>query len=407
MTDTVYWIWLASLRGVGVKTKRELLDRFGSPAAVFGATEQELGSCGLTASALAAFGRRNLEYAEKVLQKCESGGVRIITLREAGYPQRLTNIFDPPLVLYVRGALPDIDSEPVVAMVGTRSYSTYGERMARKLGAEVALCGGTVCTGLAGGIDSICAQSALDVGGRVVGVLGTAINQVYPRSNEPLFAAVEQNGALVSEYPPDAQTSARCFPARNRIIAGLSVAVCVVEAPQKSGALITADFAAENGRDVFAVPGGADSDKSRGCNNLLRDGAGLAEAGWDILSAYAARFPEKISKYAQIPARSAESPPPKRAPAENTAAFYKFREPVAKKPKAPEPPPPPPPPDSGLTEAQRKILSAIRPPETHIDDIISASGLTAPQVLSQLTMLQIKGFVRQGAGKRFSRTGKV
>lgn len=414
MANLEYWIWFSSLRGLRARTRRALLDAFGSPRDVFFADRRELARLELSPTELEAFAQRDLHAADAVLARCEELDVRVLTMQDALYPQRLRAIPEPPAVLYVSGRLPDVDSEPVVALVGTRRSSPYGDKMARSIAYELAAKGAVVATGLAGGIDSRAAEGALMAGGRVIGVLGVAINDVYPRWNGRLYDDVRAAGALVSEYPPDAKGSGAWFPMRNRILAGLSLGVAVCEAPERSGALITAHRALDYGRDVFAVPGNADAAGFRGSNNLLREGAILVESGADILREYAARFPDKLRLEAdgKIPEDAAIPEETRRAEeAERKAkksdgpgmGFLKLRAPTKRRKQA-EAAAVPAIADqlAGLTENQLRIVGVMEKPDMHVDDIIDLSGLPASAVLSELTILQIKGFVAQGPGKRFT-----
>ncbi len=406
MSSIVYWIWFAE-KYPHPSAMKSLLERCGDPKGVYFTEREELKGLGIRGELLDRLSDKSLEEARRILSRCGEKEIRIITLQDAAYPERLRNIADPPCVLYVRGTLPDVDSEPVIAVVGTRRCSPYGAKLARDISFEIAAKGGIVCTGLAEGIDSRAAEAALMAGGRVIGVLGTAIDEVFPRFNGPLFDDVAFSGAIVSEYPPGFPGNRLAFPRRNRIIAGLSLGVVVPEAPVRSGALITARVALESGRDVFAVPANVDSPSARGSNNLLREGAIFAENGWDVLREYAERFPDRISeKPAPVTAEEMHEPEEnlpghsmaKAEPIEEQGkGFFKFRIPVKRKKTQllPEQ-------LSGLTENQLKIVSVISAPSMHVDDIIDLSALPAATVLSELTMLQIKGFVTQEAGKRFS-----
>lgn len=411
MSNIVYWIWLAEKR-LGVKARRSIFERFGEPKGVFHAEKSQLAELGLGEGELSALLDKDLRPAERIVYRCAEEDIGIITMQDAVYPERLRNIPDPPCVLYVKGHLPAVDTEPVIGVVGTRKCSPYGAKIARDMAFEIAAKGGMVCTGLAEGIDSRAAEGALMAGGRVIGVLGTAIDEVFPRFNARLFADVAATGAIVSEYPPGFPGNKMAFPIRNRIIAGFSLGVVVPEAPIRSGALITARHALESGRDVFACPANVDSPSGRGSNNLLRDGAIFAENGWDVLREYEARFPDKISEKGRgsVPEEmhkpeenSGESAKNDAKPVQNEIGkgFFKLRVPVRKAKNAPSS-------EtlasqlSGLTENQLKIVSAMRKPSMHVDDIIDLSALPAATVLSELTMLQIKGFVTQEAGKRFT-----
>ena len=280
MAALKYWIWLAEKRGVRRQTKLALTQRFETPEELYYAeTDEVLLTEGITREEAAALEDKDLRRAEEILEVCERQDYRILTIADAAYPRRLRNIFDPPILLYCRGRLPLMDEEAAIAVVGTRSYTPYGALCAGKLGGQLAAGGAVIVTGLAYGIDSLAARAALRNGGRVLGVLGCGLDVVYPRGSEELYEDVAAAGALITEYAPGTLPLSGNFPVRNRILSGLSVAVLVVEAPERSGALITAGTALEQGREVFAVPGPIDAPGSVGCNRLLRDGAGLVSDG--------------------------------------------------------------------------------------------------------------------------------
>jgi len=414
MLSLVYWIWFASRDGLKARTKQLLLDRFEDAKSIYFAGKNDFEQIeGITNAEISALLDKDTERAEKIISRCEVLGVQILTFQDAQYPQRLRMLYDAPYVLYIKGTLPSIDLLPVVAIVGTRKTTPYGEKMARSLGYELAKAGAVVATGLAQGADSRAAEGALMAQGKVIGVLGTAINEVYPKFNGRLFDDVLATGAIISEYPPDEPGSPRHFPARNRIISGISLGVAVCEAPLFSGSLITARHALEQGREVFAVPGNADSPNFKGSNALIRDGAKLIENGWDILCEYEKLYPDKISREASLrmpeeretlsKPKRAESPRREKKQREQGAereerSFFKLRVPIRKKEKL----------ENleaqlgELTENQLKIVGAIGKKPTHIDDIIDLCGLPASTVLSEMTLLQIKGVVSQEGGKRFS-----
>ena len=414
MSNLVYWVWFASLPGLRSQTRRALLEQCGDAQAVFAAERRALLDAGAGDGECESILRHDTAEAEHILYRCGEEGVQLLTIQDAAYPERLRNIPDPPCVLYVKGSLPAVDAEATVAVVGTRKSTPYGDKMARDLGYGIAKGGGIVVTGLAEGADSWAAQGALLAGGRVIGVLGTAIDEVFPAFNRPLFADVAATGALLSEYPPGTPGNKNFFPVRNRIIAGLSLGTVVVEAPLRSGALITAHRAADYGRDVFAVPGNADAPNSRGSNALLREGAQIAENAWDVLGHYAHLFPEKISRQGRLAIPEERAiPAPGKAPEKQAdagrdksagAGFFKLRVPVRKKKKEENMAPATPLAEqlAGLSEQQLKIVGVMNKPSMHIDDIIDLTQLPAAAVLAELTLLQIKGFVTQESGKCFT-----
>lgn len=420
MSTLKYWVWLSTLTELLPRTRWELLEAFGEPELIYHADEKQLlERCRLSEKERALLLNKNPSRADDVLEKCRINGIQIITARDAAYPRRLKSISDPPVVLYVKGRLPDIDGEAAIAVVGTRRATPYGLKMSRRMGAEISAGGGLVVTGLAAGADSAAAQGALLAGGSCIGVLGCAIDEVFPAWNTELYDDVAGRGALISEYPQGTPGAPHHFPERNRIMSGISVGAVIVEAPARSGALITANLALEQGREVFAIPGNADAPNSFGTNELIRSGAALVTSGWDVLEEFQRQFPEKLRE--PVPARLAEvhrreekaAPAPQagesddshRHPAETGRGFAKLRVSTGRKridnknPREYS--------DlreqlNTLTENQLKIVSAIERPSTHVDDIIDKSGLPASAVLSELTILQIKGFVSAGSGKRFT-----
>ena len=391
-----YWVWLAELPRLKGPERLALLRHFGSPEELFFADREELLLVeGLPPARAELALNRDLSAADRILADCQGLGQRIMTIQDAEYPQRLRNIFNPPLVLYVKGRMPVMDEEAAIAVVGTRECTPYGTACGERLGRELAASGAVVVTGLARGVDSAAARGALRAGGTVVGVTGGGLDVVYPPENGDLYADVAATGVLLSEYPPGSPPDKAHFPVRNRIMSGLSVAALVVEAPGHSGALITARLALEQGREVYAVPGPIDAPDSVGCNRLIRDGAGLAAEGWDILRDFQERFPEKLRPAGKLPAwtplptrRRAEprrkpepAPEPEKAPALRAVS----RE--------------------GLTDDQIALLGVLEPEgPIQVDDLIESTGIPARRVSSALTMLEIDGCVRQHDGKRYTRT---
>ena len=391
-----YWVWLAELPRLKGPERLALLRHFGSPEELFFADREELLLVeGLPPARAELALNRDLSAADRILADCQGLGQRIMTIQDAEYPQRLRNIFNPPLVLYVKGRMPVMDEEAAIAVMGTRECTPYGTACGERLGRELAASGAVVVTGLARGVDSAAARGALRAGGTVVGVTGGGLDVVYPPENGDLYADVAATGVLLSEYPPGSPPDKAHFPVRNRIMSGLSVAALVVEAPGHSGALITARLALEQGREVYAVPGPIDAPDSVGCNRLIRDGAGLAAEGWDILRDFQERFPEKLRPARKLPAwtplptrRRAEprrkpepAPEPEKAPALRAVS----RE--------------------GLTDDQIALLGVLEPEgPVQVDDLIESTGIPARRVSSALTMLEIDGCVRQHDGKRYTRT---
>lgn len=380
MARLKYWVWLSCVSGVRPWAKCRLVEALGGPERVFFAGEQELAAVeGIQPGEIKRFLDKSMEQSARVQAFCDERDIRILTMQDADYPDRLRNIPDPPVVLYIWGRLPTVDDLAAVAVVGTRKATLYGLRMAGKLGRELAEQGAVVVSGLAEGCDSAAMEAALQSGGLVLGVLGTAIDQVYPARNRYLFEEVKARGALISEYAPGVRTYPADFKVRNRIITGLCVGVVVVEAPEKSGTQNTVGHALEQGRDVFAVPGNADAEACAGCNDLLRNGAFVATGGGDVMGHYAARFDINLLKPAAIPIKKEIDKP-------KDIVYIDLTDELEM-----------------LPSAQQKVLKAMTRPDMHADEIMEAAEMSARDTLAALTMLQVSGHVAQGAGKRYTR----
>ncbi|MGM9603889.1 MAG: DNA-processing protein DprA [Faecousia sp.] len=399
-----HWLWLAHLPGLNEHTKVLLLQTFQSPEAVYGADDHDLaGIPGLTPSGRQALADKSLERYVAALGQCSRDGIRILTYLDEEYPRRLKNIYNPPLVLYYKGTLPKFDGFPTIGVVGTRRCSAYGLSVAGRLGAEISSCGGLVVSGLAEGIDAAAMKGALKSGFPTVGVLGTGADIVYPLVNKSLFSQVERHGCILSEFLPGTPGFKQNFPKRNRIISGLSVAVVIVESPEKSGALHTARSALEQGRDVYAVPGNVDLASFAGSNRLLREGACPVCCGWDVMGEYTSLFPGKIRKAecavpeqqtVSEPVQSGQgSLPPKRG--QRSAVRKKD---IDNGPRGPYS-------DvntalQGLSGEERAIVSCLTGGEKLVDDVIAATGIPSGLVLRSLTMLELKGIVARLPGNR-------
>lgn len=288
MTDREAYIILNMLSGIGPARLSMLLNFCGSPSEIFSQDRKSLSSIqGISAS----LAEKICEWEKHVdlnaeLTLAERGGVRIITRGEEGYPELLSEIHDAPICLYIRGELPENISRSSLAIVGTRNMTTYGQRMARHLAEAAAFSGWTVVSGLAYGVDAVAHQAVLDAGGKTVAVLGGGLARVQPQEHLPLARDISASGAVISEFPMEFSPTRHSFPMRNRIISGLSKATLVIEAGRNSGSLITAAAALEQGRTVFAVPGQADNPQASGCNQLIRQGAVLAETFDHILEEF-------------------------------------------------------------------------------------------------------------------------
>lgn len=392
MANIKYWLWLSQRDGLAGTMKTALLGRFSSPEAIYFADREELALTeGITPRQLEALADKSLDAADRVLGDCQRMGLRIITREDTDYPDRLRGIFDPPLLLYVQGRMPVFDDEAAIAMVGTRDCSKYGERVAEKLSFELASQGALVVSGLAKGLDAMCHQGALRAGGITAAVIGGGHDIQYPAENRYLYEDIAAAGVILSEYPPGTEPKGSHFPVRNRIISGLCLGTVVIEAPHRSGALITAHTALEQGRDVFAVPGPIDAPCSQGTNQLLLEGAIPALSAAGILAEYAAQYPHKLRL------RDVETPEPLGPRRKTEAATADVRE----EPAQPELPVLDLGEDHGLTDDQIRILRCLAGGMMQVDDIIEATQIPARRVLSALTLLEVEDRVRQESGKRF------
>lgn len=286
--DALFWIWLADALGAKSRDFKQLISLYENPYDLFHADESEIESLsGITPRTKEALFKRDLSGASRILDDCERLGVGILTFDDERYPNALRDIKEPPVLLYYRGTLPDFNRQLCIGMVGTRRMSAYGLQNAYRIAYELASVGALVVSGMAAGIDGVCAAAALAAKGKTVAVLGCGIDVVYPIHHRKLMDEIAQNGVLLSEYPPTTKPNHYHFPVRNRIISGISQGTVVVEASIRSGSLITAKDAVTQGRDVFALPANVDSNGAEGTNRLLRDGARLVLDTTDILTPYA------------------------------------------------------------------------------------------------------------------------
>ena len=365
------WLALSLTPGLAARLSARLLKEFGSPDEVFRAPLPRLEACKLPGPvAQAVFKKEAFKRAEKELALTRRiDRCRLLNWTEPEYPQTLLQIYDPPVLLYVRGDAQAL-TQPSIGVVGTRRPTLYGTQMAERLGRELAARGLVIVSGLARGIDAISHQGALAVNGRAIGVLGTGIDVCYPKENRKLYEKVLERGAILSEFPLGTHPAPENFPIRNRIVAGLPLGVVIVEGAQYSGSLITARLAMEFGREVFGVPGNVTQPVSFAPNLLIKQGAKLVTNGEDVIE---------------------ELPTPIRA------TLVKAEQPEAQQRNLLL--------AASLNSSEKKIYELLSVDEPkHIDDIVEASGLNSSEVLATLFDLEMKGIVRQLPGKQF---GKV
>lgn len=388
------------MQELSLAQKYALLEYFRDPEELYRAKDSTYRAVtDLPEEGYAALKKKDLTKARELAALCSQKGVSVVAYGDSGYPTRLKQIADPPLVLYYRGRLPNWEAYPVIGVVGTRKASIYGMQTAAKMGAQIAACGGLVISGAAAGIDSTAMEQAILQGKPVVGVLGCGVDVVYPASNRVLYEKILEKGCLISEYPPGTPGLRWHFPQRNRLISGISHGVLVVEAPEASGALITARYALEQGREVFVVPGNISSEGSAGSNNLLREGATAVLEGYDVLREYESRFPGQIIRVRPEPILRQEPKIPE---------IIKYSPPKAEKK----------PIDNrdvsqysvlnsgglSLTEEEKTLLSYVTEDARPVDEVIVRSGMDAAKALSMLTKLSLKGAVKHHPGKRISKT---
>ncbi|MDI6852213.1 MAG: DNA-processing protein DprA [Deltaproteobacteria bacterium] len=366
MVDKLPWLALRSIPGVGVVLFQRLLRAFSSPAEVFKTPEAELrrvrGMTPAIAQAIRDF--RDWDRVEIQISRLTAQGIAILTQDEPNFPSRLKEIPYPPPFLFIRGRL-HAPEGPVVALVGTRAASYYGLKAARRLAHELAARGVAVVSGLARGIDTAAHQGALDARGRTWAVLGCGLDVVYPPENRELYRQIAERGALVSEFPLGTLPEGKNFPRRNRIISGLSQAVVVVEAGEKSGTNWTVRFALEQGREVMAVPGPVEAPTSAGPHRLIQTGAKLVRDAEDIL----AELPPASLK---APAGGADGP--------------------AEPARAARP---------GHFELDDPIMPFLGAEPLQLEELVQLSHLPAQEVMSRLTILELQGLVRELPGKCF------
>jgi DNA processing protein len=362
-TDIACWIALSRVKGLGCVSFKKLASHFANPTDAFSASAAELERIeGLDKDAIAGLaGFSAWQQVREEVRRVHEAGVTILPFADPLYPARLRSIADPPPVLYLKGNLRPED-EKAVAVVGSRSASDYGRRVTRDLCHGLAALGFTVVSGMARGIDGTAHETALNSGGRTIAVLGSGVDRAYPPEHQDLYRHISERGAVISEFPLGTRPVAFNFPARNRLIAGLSLGVVVVEATEKSGSLITAALAAEQGREVFAVPGEVGSSRSRGAHRLIRQGAKLVERVEDIVEEIA---PQLITSQG-----------------------------FAVKPEQRLLPP------SASAEA-RKIFEMLAERPLQIDQVIQTSGFSSARVAEILLELELGGFLRQLPGKRY------
>jgi DNA processing protein len=372
-THLLEWIALTLTPSLGPTRSRKLVEHFGSPEAVFHASLTELEGAGLQAvSAQAIATGKSAELAREELASAKEAGITVLSIEDLQYPPRLKEIYDPPLILYVRGD-PEALTRPGIAMVGTRHPTPYGSGMAERLACDLAAQGLVIISGMARGVDTASHRGAISAKGKTVAVFGTGVDVIYPKENTRLSEQIlALGGALISEFPLGTFAAPQNFPIRNRILSGMSIGVLVVEAAEYSGTRITARLALEQDRDVFAVPGNVTNKNSWGPNTLIKQGAKLVATWEDVWE----DLPTEVRLALTSPARP-ES--------ESSGAASLF-------------------PDDGLPPHEKRILSLLKADEaTHIDEIIEKleSEMSSSEIFAALFELELTSKIRQMPGKNF------
>lgn len=356
MDPKAYWVGFNLVRGIGAARFKQLVDYYGSLETAWESPASGLVSAGLPQKAVENFIRvKHQVDLDKIMDRIQTLGVKVMTWEDADYPRRLKEINQAPPVLFIKGSI-NVEDDWAVAVVGTRRVTPYGRQVASEIASFLAQNGVTVVSGLARGVDAIAHQAALQNGGRTIAVLGSGVDVIYPPEHRKLAGEIAQQGALVSDYALGTQPDGINFPPRNRIISGLSLATVVVEAGEKSGALITAEFAVEQGRDVFAVPGSILTPQSEGTNRLIEQGARPLLKMTEIVEVLKLeRIPEKQSARKLNP----------------------------------------------MSPTEKKLLDALTQEPVHVDELCGLTGLSINDVSATLTLMELKGFVSHVGGMNY------
>lgn len=404
MANLKYWLWLTLRKGLAGQNLWNVLEHFGSPEGAYAGDEAEYRLVpGLGDMGVRSLLDKSLDGADRILGECDRLSIRVMTVQDAIYPERLRAIHQPPAVLYWKGREVAFDEEAAVAVVGTRDATPYGVRVAGRLAFDLTGAGALVLSGMAQGIDSAALRGALKAGGPVVSVVGNGLDVVYPRYHRGLYEDVAAAGTLLSEYPPGTEPRKGNFPARNRILSGLSAGVAVVESRRSGGSLITAGHALEQDREVFAVPGPVDGENSEGTNRLIQEGAAkLIMGAEDILCEFVDRYPNKLRPVRPMSPDMLKErlvPPPEEGPKSSAVpaeppekevdnppalAYIDWKDYKTK-----------------LTDDQRKILLTLEERPQTADDLVEKTQIPARRVLAALTILEIQGLAAEESGKRF------
>lgn len=396
MENLKYWLWLTSKKYMTPYKITALLESFDDISKIYEAdVYEDIEDIGLKEKRELL--NKSLEQAEKIIEKTEIIGARIVTFDDPEYPPSLKEIQPPPYVLYMKGEHINWEEQLAIGVIGARECTEYGMVAAQKLSYEMASAGVLVVSGMARGLDSVAAISALKAGGKTVAVIGSGLDVVYPPENGQLMKAIEENGVVITEYPPSCPPYSQNFPQRNRIISGLSRGLLVVEAGKRSGTFTTVDYAKNYGKDIFAVPGGIFHDKSVGTNNMIKSGALLITSVRDIFE----RYPYEASKIKRADGKPVRIKMPEynhikkeKTTLNKTKTQYKkvsnipvitidddrFK---------------------GLNEDEKKVISLLLKKNLHIDELARESGISVKALNSILPLLEMMGYVSKMSGNYY------
>ena len=390
MTDPTIWIWYQLLFGIGTGRAHQMLEYFPDPADILHGIETRGRALSMLSDAELTSWQPALRRAGELNRRTLAKGCEVITPDHPSYPPLLQKIYGKPAALYVKGDLSCLQGTLAIAMVGTRNYTPYGKDVGDKIATELATCGAVVVSGLAKGIDTICHTAAIEAGGKSIGILGCGIDVDYPKGSAQLKRSLVQNGAVLSEYPLGTEASARNFPMRNRIISGMCEGTLVVEADMKSGSLLTAVHALQQGRKVFAVPAAVLPPRELGTHKLIKEGAKLTEDASDILGEFTKRSYKGLQ-----PQRLTTPPPNKPAPIGKAQQESIYKQPQAA-----------PPAHKNLPEEiygpARDVYALLGAQPKTVEQLAAESPLELAQIQSALTQLEIYGLIKGYPGRRFS-----
>ncbi len=378
MMNIDYWLWLSLKKGYDSCKITNLLEIFSSPEEIYNTSKESLKKMGIFSNKdIRALSDKSLKSVENVKNQCRKYGIRILTYDSPNYPEKLKHIPEPPYVLYVRSSEKiNLNDKLCIGMVGTREDTEYGRSAAGEIASGLSKAGVVVVSGMARGIDGASHAGALTAGGLTVAVLGCGAESAYPPEHKNLMSEIIENGMVITEYPPGSPPAKQHFPVRNRIISGLSDGVVVVEAPEKSGSLITADYALKQGRDVFAVPGDIHKNRSVGTNNLIRDGAVLVTSALDVLKEYELLYINTLKQ--SINNQKEEYKEEKESVILPDPEKYK-----------------------DLDGAALKIVKALSIKPISLENLHLKTGLTPDELSTELMMLELNGYIKALPGKNF------